>query len=315
MCISASSLGISQVGLSNWKGFYMKPMFLRKSPPNTTPTNGEPARAQDVADLACRQTGSPTDPTTLFTTTRDKGIVYVDDYLQALSANLRKQEFATLAALWDELADLPYHVGVVASADFALQHVSAKTPDSTAEIEPAVPEYIISARFLTQCHTYLIGDTQGFERMHLVTGLELSDNRYTLDHMEKVALSHQSVGGAQADQRALQHALIEMDTFGSHLLGLFHSHPGSGPGATRPSHIDFATHKRYEDGGYPLIGAIFVPGFVRFFSANKLFSVTIYGKGVEQVAGDTHVYKIQHPETRVVSYETSETQDEGRGDS
>jgi hypothetical protein len=100
-----------------------------------------------------------------------------------------------------------------------------------------------------------------------------------------------------------------MDNFGSYLHAVFHSHPGSGPGATRPSDIDLATHQRFENGGYPLIGAIFVPGYVRFFAANHPFSITIKGKGVEKVSGETHVYTIQHPETRGVSDETSATEE------
>jgi hypothetical protein len=59
-----------------------------------------------------------------------------------------------------------------------------------------------------------------------------------------------------------------------------------------PSSTDFATHRRYETGGYPLIGAIFVlDGFVRFFSEDKPFTITIYGKGVSQ--HDEHVFKIK----------------------
>jgi len=292
----------------------MKRMFF-KSPPKTTPSNEEPARPQDVPDLACRQTDSPPDPTTLFTTTRDRGIVYVDDYIQALSANLRKQDFPTLAVLWDELADLPYHVGVVATADFALRHVGQEAPIPESPDDRGVAHYLIHSWFLTRCHNYLTADSRGYERLHLVSGMELSPHRYTLDHMERVAMSHQSIGGARADQNALSQALMTMDAFDAHVHGLFHSHPGSGAGATHPSHIDFATHKRYEDGGYPLIGAIFVPGFVRFFSANKVFRITIYGKGIEPVPGETHVYKIQNPETRIVSYQTSEAEDAGGGDS
>src|SRR5262249_36675304 len=135
------------------------------------------------------------------------------------------------------------------------------------------------------------------------SGLALEGNRYTLEQMQKVAMSAQSVGGARADQRALTRALIQLTESGHALHGLFHSHPGHGPGATHPSHIDLPTHKRLEDGGYPVIGAIFVPGYVRFFSAERPFTITIYGNGVTPVPGETHVYQIQTSPRRI-SYET-----------
>jgi hypothetical protein len=207
-------------------------------------------------------------------------------------------------------------VGVVATADFAIHHAVARIPVPEAPEEPGVAHYLIHSWFLTKCHNYLTSDSRGYERMHLVAGMQLSPNRYTLDHMERVAMSQQSIGGAKADQNALTQALMTMDTFDAHVHGLFHSHPGSGAGATRPSSIDFATHERYERGGFPLIGAIFVPGFVRFFSANRPFTITVKGKGVEPVPGEKNVYKIQNPEApRVVSYETLEAEQGGRGDS
>ena len=293
----------------------MKRMFLRKSPRNTTTSNVQPVSAQDALDLAYRQagqTGTPTDPTALFAQTRERGIRCVEEYIQELSAALREGEFAALAALWDGLTELPYHVGVVATAHFALTQ-EAVPPTGNEEPVSSIPEYLISTRFLTKCYHYLTADSRGFERMHLVTGVQPGANRYTLDHMEQVALETQSATGARADQNALNRLLIEMDDLGDHLHAIFHSHPGRGPGATFPSsHMDIPTHRRFEEGGYPLIGCIFVKGgYLRFFSTNRPFRVTIYGKGVEPVPGEKNVYKIQNPETRCVSYETLETE-EGR---
>jgi proteasome lid subunit RPN8/RPN11 len=108
--------------------------------------------------------------------------------------------------------------------------------------------------------------------------------------MVKVALARQSAAGALADQHELQKALIHMDEWGHHLHGLFHSHPGSGAPATQPSSTDLKTHERFERGGYPLVGAIFVnDGVVRFF-ANHPFTISVYGKGVERV--DEHVFTL-----------------------
>jgi hypothetical protein len=61
---------------------------------------------------------------------------------------------------------------------------------------------------------------------------------------------------------------------------------------TQPSQTDLTTRQRYEQGGYPLVGAIFVKdGFVRFF-ANHPFTITIFGKGVKQI--DEHVFAIRN---------------------
>jgi proteasome lid subunit RPN8/RPN11 len=165
---------------------------------------------------------------------------------------------------------------------------------------------------LKECCTYLTADPNGFERLHLVTGIAFDRNRYTLGEMQNVAMSVQSHVGAKADQQAFTKALIELSTCGHALLGLFHSHPGSHPAATHPSEIDVTTHKRLEAGDMPLIGAIFVkghpgnPGYVRFFNAtNRPFTITIYGTGITPVPGEEHVYQIQSPSlSRRVSYET-----------
>jgi hypothetical protein len=125
-------------------------------------------------------------------------------------------------------------------------------------------------------------------------------------------MSAQSAFGAKAEQQAFTRACIELSQWGHALHGLFHSHPGTGPHATRPSpDKDLPTHQRLETGDYPLIGAIFVPGYVRFFSTNRPFTVTIYGTGVTPVPGENNVFKIQTPEARCVSYETFETEQGG----
>jgi proteasome lid subunit RPN8/RPN11 len=141
--------------------------------------------------------------------------------------------------------------------------------------------------------------------------MRLSSTRRTLAYMSKVALDEQSAVGAVANEHSLKQALLELDAWGKALHGLFHSHPGAGVLATRPSSIDLATHERYER-RYPLVGCIFVrDGHVRFFRhTSEPFQITICGTGVVPVAEDEHVFKIQHPsQSRFVSYETLATQE------
>jgi JAB domain-containing protein similar to deubiquitination enzymes len=184
---------------------------------------------------------------------------------------------------------------LVVLVDEALKILREYSP-STPSFSEDNPHYLVSSWFLTDCLSYLIDNPQGHERLHLVTGIKISPNQRTLDRMVKVALKLASEIGALADQHALQKALIEMDRRGHALYGLFHSHPGTGSLATRPSSTDLATHRRYENGGYPLVGAIFVKdGFVRFFSNNTPFTITIYGEGVTPIDQAQHIYQIEKP--------------------
>jgi hypothetical protein len=284
----------------------MKPMFSRKHPRNTPGSNGEPASAQHTLAI-------PNDPHARFRKTKEKALAYGEGLIQTLSEDLRQGEAGNLAAIWELL---PFYVDIVATADTATRLTDGPSQRPCEGLLPATPDYhyTISSRFLDRCYRFLMGDVQGRERLHLVTGIRLGDNAYTLDTLEKVTLSHQSIGSAKADQRALNRALIDLDTFGHYLIGLFHRHPGAGVSATHPSDIDLDTHKRLENGGYPVIGCIFVQdGHLRFFrSTNQHFGIKLYGKGVEQVpGGETHVYKIQHSDSRLVSYETLETEQGG----
>jgi hypothetical protein len=158
----------------------------------------------------------------------------------------------------------------------------------------ALPHYLISSWFLSDCLSFLTSNPHGHERMHLVTGIKLSQSDRTLDRMVKVTHAIQTDTYARADHQNLSTALIELDErWGHSLHGIFHSHPGKGESATQFSSTDLNTHRRYEHGGFPLIGAIFVKdGFVRFFSENTPFTVTIYGRGVVPIDKHHYVYKI-----------------------
>ena len=186
-----------------------------------------------------------------------------------------------------------YHLDVVAVSDAALALLEqGHPPAAVLELEQlAVPTFVISSWFLSDCADYLLSHPQGFELLHLVTGSKLSANQRTLDRMIQVALEAHSHANARANQPDLQKLLIEFSGWGHTLHGMFHSHPGYGKEATKPSFIDLNTQKLYEKGGYPLVGAIFSrDGYVRFFSSNPV-AVTVFGAGVEQ--HEEHVFKIQ----------------------
>jgi hypothetical protein len=175
---------------------------------------------------------------------------------------------------------------------------------------PTVPDYLTTPLFLSTCASYLLSITQqGKERINLVTGAKKGDNLRTLDRLGRVALSQQSLVGASADQLDLVNCLRELDSFGMHLHGMFHCHPGNGPAMTRPSSTDLATQERYERAGYPCIGGICSRDLWFRFFAHHPFTITVFGKGVVQ--HEEHLFHIQkHP--GCLSQQAPE-EEEGRG--
>jgi hypothetical protein len=228
-----------------------------------------------------------TPSTTQFQRYRQKGVDRGEKALVQIQEDLQRGERSLLETRLEQLYSA---FDLVMLTDEAIKLLSDNK--AKAQAETSVPNYLISSWFLADCWAFLTSNPHGHERLHLVSGIKLSPRERTLDRLVKVSLSGQSAVHASAEQHDLSTTLIELDErWGHSLHGLFHSHPGKGASATLPSSTDFATHRRYETGGYPLIGAIFVlDGFVRFFSEDKPFTITIYGKGVSQ--HDEHVFKI-----------------------
>jgi proteasome lid subunit RPN8/RPN11 len=220
-----------------------------------------------------------------FQATRLKAIAAGETALRIIAAALTEGKRANATPALQEL-DFLFDVVVMADAATRLQREARAVAR-----EPAIAEYVVSSWFLADCHAYLLSHPRGHEVLHLVTGSKVGENRRTLDRMVKVALDEQSLVGALANQQDLTQKLIAMDaTWGHSLHGLFHSHPGHGREATMPSDTDRETHGRYERGGYPLVGAIFErSGFLRFFCGAP-FTITLYGKGVEQY--EENLFKI-----------------------
>jgi len=206
----------------------------------------------------------------------------------AISEALRR---GNRAAAEQQIARLQHIFDVIETVDDASRALLAVYPQ-TVESSNSSPTYIVSSWFLASCAETLLADPKGHERLHFVTGVRVGATR-TLDRMVPVPIESNSAIHAAADQTGAQQALIELDTWGHTVHGLFHSHPGQGRDATRPSSTDLSTHERYERGGYPLIGAICVrDGYVRFFSHQADFSITVFGEGVKQI--DARVFHIQN---------------------
>ena len=245
------------------------------------------------------------DPLARFQTTKARAITYGDSLVERVTQSLHQGD---PRLLWEILDLLPFLIDVVAAADVA-QAAATEAHAPSAEKAPGIPEYLTTPIFLSTCASYLLATTQqGKERINLVTGAKKGESLRTLDRLGKVALSQQSLVGATADQLDLLHCLRELDSFGLHLQGLFHCHPGTGPAMTRPSGTDLATQERYERAGYPCIGGICSrDGWFRFF-AHHPFTITVFGTGVVQ--HEEHLFHI-HKRPGCLSHEATEREEEG----
>ena len=91
--------------------------------------------------------------------------------------------------------------------------------------------------------------------------------------------------GVTGDTRSTHNLLIKLEQFKHRLLAHFHSHPGNGADATRPSGTDEHFQKRLESAGHVAVMAIFSrDGFVRFVRLDQNLEIEIYGEGAEKHA-------------------------------
>jgi proteasome lid subunit RPN8/RPN11 len=140
--------------------------------------------------------------------------------------------------------------------------------------------YAVSSLFLHESFKKLTADQD--EQFFFVTGTEV-DGTLVLDQWAEFAHQKRSMVGVTADTRSTHRLLIKLEQFGHRLLAHFHSHPGTGADATRPSGTDRKFQERLETAGHVAVMAIFSrDGFVRFMRLDQSIDVKIYGNGVEQ---------------------------------
>jgi hypothetical protein len=165
---------------------------------------------------------------------------------------------------------------------------SEKIPRPKPDVTRTGHTYVASSFFLHQCYAYLTSFDS--EAVHFVTG-PLVDGKYVLDTFLPFEMSQRTWGMAVGDLRATHELLQTLDDFGFVLTGYFHTHPGRGELATRPSAIDLALQEKLERAGYPTIGAIFSQDrFLRFFSLRTEFTIEIYGLKIEKE--EKNVYRL-----------------------
>jgi hypothetical protein len=156
------------------------------------------------------------------------------------------------------------------------------------------PRFVVSSMFLEQCFRQLTADER--EQFFFITGAEV-DGVGVLDQKVEFAHERRTVMGVTGNQSATHRVLIRLEQFRHRLLGHFHSHPGQGADATRPSGTDEAYQRRLETAGYPTVAAIFSrDGFVRFFRLAGEFELDVHGEGVEDLG--KHTYRLTSVDAR-----------------
>jgi hypothetical protein len=148
----------------------------------------------------------------------------------------------------------------------------------------AISLYLVSSKFLRQAYASLTQTKN--EHLVYVTGPEDgSRNAFVLSRLVPFRLAHVSQGHAEPDPVSQMAALEQLSSDGQALLATFHSHPGHGADATLPSGTDLLTQDQLETLNYPTIGAIFSrDGFVRFYSRNREFEISVSGSGCQMVS-------------------------------
>lgn len=150
--------------------------------------------------------------------------------------------------------------------------------------------YTVSSWFLHECFKKLTADL--YEQFFFITGPEI-DGVHVLDQFAEFAHHKRTEMGVVAEIPSTHNLLIRLEQFGHKFLAHFHSHPGIGPGSTRPSGIDEGFQGRLEKAGHLALMAIFSrDGYVRFVRLDQNFEIEIYGEGVENYAPG--IYRLEN---------------------
>jgi hypothetical protein len=152
--------------------------------------------------------------------------------------------------------------------------------------EPGAVKLLLDCWFLQDLVRHLT--PQADEVVVYVTGNDDGNLRMP-NRICPVTLEKQSVVYAKGAARSCSDALIELHERDYKLQLVAHSHPGNGPGATRPSGIDTNYLGRIQSAGSDAVGVIVTrDGYVRFFTVYTELEVSVKGA---QNAGD-NVFKI-----------------------
>ena len=125
---------------------------------------------------------------------------------------------------------------------------------------PVAHRFIVSRLFVERCLAELTFD--GDEYMFYVSGAKEGKRSYLSD-IVNFEIKTRSVCGVVGEDDSVFKAVMSLQSAGQPLTAWFHSHPGSGPGASHPSTTDRRQQRNLERLGYHSVGAIFFKGRLR----------------------------------------------------
>lgn len=146
--------------------------------------------------------------------------------------------------------------------------------------------YCVSSLFLEEARDFLTTDPHQRERMVYVTGPITDDGTRVLSCLKQVKMSDQNAVYVKADVNASMQTLEQLTTGDGHELhAMWHNHNLVGKDGTRPSQTDLNHQHRMVKFGMPhVLGGIFgADGYVRIFTTDEPFTLTVYGNGVEVI--------------------------------
>lgn len=155
---------------------------------------------------------------------------------------------------------------------------------TTEDMAPETTTYRASSWLVEEVYDYVTELEE--ETICFVAGQKLGGGSYTLEKLLKLDHEIQTRARAKGEIRSTSRALSEIDTHGSSFSAHFHSHPFRGREGTKPSGKDLSFQESLENGGHVCIGGIFSrDGYLRFFSSERDFEVSVTGKGVKRLEG------------------------------
>lgn len=146
--------------------------------------------------------------------------------------------------------------------------------------------YCVSSLFLEEARDDVTSDSDGHERLVYVTGPITDDGTRVLSCLKHVKMSEQNAVYVKADVNASMQTLEQLTTVDGHELhAMWHNHNLVGKDGTRPSQTDLNHQHRMVKFGMPhVLGGIFgSDGYVRIFTTDEPFTLTVYGNGVDVI--------------------------------
>lgn len=170
--------------------------------------------------------------------------------------------------------------GQIQEANEFLDALDKIESETRPALRTGARRFVVSSLFLHESFKKLTADQD--EQFFFITGTEL-DGVMVLDQWAEFAHQQRSMVGVTADVRSTHRLLIKLEQFGHRLLAHFHSHPGKGAEATRPSGTDRRYQESLERAGFITVMAIFSrDGYVRFLRLDNNADIEVHGTGVEE---------------------------------